>query len=68
MLIEKITLGPYKKNINRENPTILVTGFWPPTNEMIRHFSQNENLKFRSVLANPFADWFVTCLHLKILK
>lgn len=35
---------PYKKNINRENSTILVTGFWPPTNEMIRHFSQNENL------------------------
>ena len=26
---------------NRDNPIILVTGFWPPTNEMIRHFSQN---------------------------
>ena len=31
-------------NKNRENPIILVTGFWPPTNEMIRHFSQNLNL------------------------
>ncbi len=28
----------------REEPTILVTGYWPPTNEMIRHFSQNSNL------------------------
>ena len=28
----------------RENPIILVTGFWPPTNEMIRHFSQNSTL------------------------
>ena len=28
------------KSSNRE-PVILVTGFWPPTNEMIRHFSQN---------------------------
>ncbi len=29
--------------INKSNrePVILVTGFWPPTNEMIRHFSQN---------------------------
>ena len=26
---------------NRDNPVILITGFWPPTNEMIRHFSQN---------------------------
>ena len=26
---------------NRENPVIVVTGFWPPTNEMIRHFSQD---------------------------
>jgi len=37
------TPTPYKNN-SRENPTILVTGFWPPTNEMIRHFSQNESL------------------------
>ena len=29
---------------SRENPIILVTGFWPPTNEMIKHFSQNLNL------------------------
>jgi len=29
---------------NRENPIIIVTGFWPPTNEMIRHFSQDINL------------------------
>jgi hypothetical protein len=26
---------------NVENSTILLTGFWPPTNEMIRHFSRN---------------------------
>ena len=32
----------YNKRI--ENPTILVTGYWPPTNEMIRHFSQDINL------------------------
>ena len=29
---------------DRENPVNLVTGFWPPTNEMIRHFSQNLEL------------------------
>ena len=29
---------------SRDNPIILVTGYWPPTNEMIRHFSQNEEL------------------------
>ena len=29
---------------NRENPIIVVTGFWPPTNEMIRHFSQDIDL------------------------
>ena len=28
----------------REEPIIVVTGFWPPTNEMIRHFSQNIDL------------------------
>ena len=33
----------YKHTI-RDNPVILVTGYWPPTNEMIRHFSQNFNL------------------------
>ena len=29
---------------NREEPTIIVTGYWPPTNEMIRHFSQDSIL------------------------
>ena len=33
---------PFTKN--RENPVIVVTGFWPPTNEMIRHFSQDSVL------------------------
>ena len=28
----------------RERPILMVTGYWPPTNEMLRHFSQNENL------------------------
>ncbi len=28
----------------RDNPTILITGYWPPTNEMIREFSQNLDL------------------------
>ena len=34
----------FPKNKERENPVIVVTGFWPPTNEMIRHFSQNLDL------------------------
>ena len=34
----------YYPNSNREEPLIVVTGFWPPTNEMIRHFSQNLDL------------------------
>jgi len=34
----------YKKNNLREEPIILLTGYWPPTNEMIRHFSQSTNL------------------------
>jgi len=38
----------------RDNPTILVTGFWPPTNEMIRHFSQNSNLNPNGWQGN---DW-----------
>jgi len=29
---------------NRERPILMVTGYWPPTNEMLRHFSQNINL------------------------
>ena len=28
----------------RERSKILVTGYWPPTNEMVRHFSQDEEL------------------------
>ena len=28
----------------RDNPVILITGYWPPTNEMIRDFSQNLDL------------------------
>ena len=34
----------FRKKETRENPIIVVTGFWPPTNEMIRHFSQDPNL------------------------
>ena len=30
--------------LNRDRPKILVTGYWPPTNEMVRHFSQNLDL------------------------
>jgi len=41
--IDTFTPTPYKNN-SRENPIILLTGFWPPTNEMIRHFSQDEHL------------------------
>ena len=31
-------------DLSRELPKVLVTGFWPPTNEMIRHFSKNQEL------------------------
>ncbi|NQU68858.1 MAG: hypothetical protein HQ510_13020 [Candidatus Marinimicrobia bacterium] len=34
----------FHSNRDRTPPVILVTGFWPPTNEMIRHFSQSEDL------------------------
>ena len=40
----------YQENINytfhqkRERPILMVTGYWPPTNEMLRHFSQNTDL------------------------
>ena len=34
----------YKITNNRERPVLMVTGYWPPTNEMIRHFSQNSDL------------------------
>ena len=33
-----------KTSPNRENPKIMVTGYWPPTNEMVRHFSQDLEL------------------------
>ena len=39
-----ITTDPIEHFKKRENSTILVTGYWPPTNEMIRHFSQNSEL------------------------
>jgi len=29
---------------NRERPKIMLTGYWPPTNEMVRHFSQDPEL------------------------
>ncbi len=31
-------------NQSRENPKIMLTGYWPPTNEMVRHFSQDAEL------------------------
>ena len=34
----------YKIKNTRERPVLMVTGYWPPTNEMIRHFSQNPDL------------------------
>ena len=34
----------FKIPTNRNNPVIVITGFWPPTNEMIRHFSQDSIL------------------------
>ena len=49
--IESIDTYPYyQENIDynfhkkRENPILMVTGYWPPTNEMLRHFSQNTDL------------------------
>ena len=29
---------------DRERPKVMVTGYWPPTNEIVRHFSQNADL------------------------
>ena len=37
----------FKIPTNRNNPVIVITGFWPPTNEMIRHFSQDSILNQR---------------------
>ena len=42
--IKKKKLNFQNKNTLREEPIILLTGYWPPTNEMIRHFSQNTSL------------------------
>jgi len=48
--IEQINFDYKYKNSNsyftreREEPVIIVTGYWPPTNEMLRHFSQNQTL------------------------
>ena len=38
----------------RDNPVILITGYWPPTNEMIRDFSQNLELNPSGWVGN---DW-----------
>lgn len=35
---------PFHKITDRTPPVILVTGYWPPTNEMVRQFSQNPEL------------------------
>ena len=43
-IIQGINIDPLRVSNHRENPTILLTGYWPPTNEMIRHFSQDINL------------------------
>ena len=34
----------YNVKQTRERPILMVTGYWPPTNEMLRHFSQNPEL------------------------
>jgi len=44
-MFKEINTDYIQQNIrSRENAIILLTGYWPPTNEMIRHFSQDENL------------------------
>ena len=40
----------------REEPTVLVTGFWPPTNEMIRHFSQSPDLNPNGWVGDNWED------------
>ena len=42
--LQKTDISPVNYNLNRERPRIMVTGYWPPTNEMVRHFSQNPEL------------------------
>ena len=34
----------YKISNQRNRPVLMVTGYWPPTNEMLRHFSQKPEL------------------------
>ena len=34
----------YKISNQRNRPILMVTGYWPPTNEMLRHFSQKPEL------------------------
>ena len=43
-LSESIHISIVKINPDRERPKIMVTGYWPPTNEMVRHFSQDPEL------------------------
>ena len=44
-MFKEVNTDYLQQNIrSRENAIILLTGYWPPTNEMIRHFSQDENL------------------------
>ena len=45
---------PKSYSDKRENPVILITGYWPPTNEMIRDFSQNLDLNPTGWIGN---DW-----------
>ena len=52
---KKYNTTQYKYN-KRENPTILVTGYWPPTNEMIRHFSEDEQLNPDGWLGNNWEN------------
>ena len=49
--INPVDIYPYyQEDINhishqkRERPILMVTGYWPPTNEMLRHFSQDVDL------------------------
>ncbi len=34
----------FLKGFSKNRPKIMVTGYWPPTNEMVRHFNQSEEL------------------------
>ena len=34
----------YKIEKTRDRPILMLTGYWPPTNEMVRHFSQDLDL------------------------